>query len=566
VWYSPAVSSNPSSVPNQILTALGLTALFNALFPWLLSFQGLVHGWDVSIRTVGKGWAIILFMLAIAILTVPSVVDHLCRIAADLDALRPPESTRFIIICTAYYALGIASHKLRAQYTLGTHAFDLGFFSNICWNTLHGNWFYSSILERNFMAIHVNWILWPLSALYTLRLGASILLVAQAAFVSAAIPFLWLTVKDITGSFSAGGLASLLFVCSPVVGQHIANDFHPDSWQLPCLMSALWFWRHGRGQAMLAACALALLAKEDVSFVLSGFAVFLILRRENGTLGWELLLISVGVFLFHTQVFIPKFLNTNAKSVLFFRYRFLGNSYGEMLTNLVRNPSVYAKAFAYQPVKYWRFLKYTLPALGLVFLDPLFLVPPVISVLPHLLSQAQTQLNLADIYAIPSLPFIFVGSAFGFSRLWGSGRWRGHEPKFAAICLMVAAIGIMNSPRFFEGESTDRLKAFYEIKKLVPPDVSMAAQQNLLPHFDDRRTIQIFPIGISMPALQTRFLTNPEYVVCDRVGNALPYNRKDLMKGITDLEANPSYQKAFEKVNFILFKRRPEPERWIESQ
>jgi uncharacterized membrane protein len=51
-----------------------------------------------------------------------------------------------IIYTAGIYLMGVISHKLRAHAVIGTHAYDLGFFSNICWNTFSGNWFFSSEL------------------------------------------------------------------------------------------------------------------------------------------------------------------------------------------------------------------------------------------------------------------------------------------------------------------------------------------------------------------------------------------------------------------------------------
>ena len=93
-------------------------------------------------------------------------------------------------------------------------------------------------------------------------------------------------------------------------------------------------------------------------------------------------------------------------------------------------------------------------------------------------------------------------------------------------------------------------------KSMISIDASMATQQNLQPHFDCRRYIQLFPFGDSMGNLKKRSLKNPEFVLADRIGNALPYNGDQLAESILALEANAAYDKIIEKENFILFKRR----------
>ena len=257
------------------------------------------------------------------------------------------------------------------------------------------------------------------------------------------------------------------------------------------------------------------------------------------------------------------FIEGEKGSLLYTRYALLGSSAEEILHNLLFNPSRLFQALAHEPIKYWRLLCYFFPMAGLTFLSPLMVIPPLISTLPHLLSQASTQLSLADIYALPAQSFLFVGAVFGAKRLI---HWVGNSriPMLTAALIIIAGIGILNSPRYYRAQTAARMKAFKEMRALVPPEASVAAQQNLLPHFDARRFIQMFPIENSMPSLQRRLLENPDWVAADRIGNALPWDGEHLARTIAALEANPEYEKVFEKENFLLFKRKfEEPARWL---
>ena len=66
-----------------------------------------------------------------------------------------------------------------------------------------------------------------------------------------------------------------------------------------------------------------------------------------------------------------------------------------------------------------------------------------------------------------------------------------------------------------------------------------------------------------MPLLQDRCLINPDYIVCDRVGNALPYDGNELKRAVEDLETRTDYEKLFDEENLLLFRRREkETLRW----
>lgn len=546
----------------RFFISLLAVSLFISVFPWIFSFKGKILGVSLSLRALGNGLAGALVLLGIGFLTVPRWRRWGAGLIAGLEAL-PTRGKRVLLLSfVSFCALGIISHKLRAHYELGTHAFDLGFFSNICWNTAHGDWFFSSMIERNFMAIHVNWILWPLSVFYAGGGGAWILLIAQALFVAMAAPFLGWAVERVTGSFTAGGIAAGLYLCSPYIGHAVLNDFHPDTWQLPCLAAALWAWRCEKRRAVIAFGALALLAKEDVSFVLAGFGIFLTLKPRWRWTGAILIGLAVGALLFHLKLFIPRFVE-GSSTMLAGRYYLLGESLEEIIRNIFLSPERLWSALVYRPDKYWRLFSMVFPTGGLALLAPTLLIPPLISVAPHVLSQASTQLQLADIYAIPTQPFVFLAAAFGVKKLMDDPRRRRFLPYVASASLIVGGFGILNTPRAYRFQPPERIAAFQKLQKLVPSDASIAAQQNLYPHFDTRRFAQLFPIGISMPELQSVYLANPDYVAADRIGNALPYTGVELSDRIAAMEVNPSYEAVFEEENFVLFKRTTDEEpRW----
>jgi uncharacterized membrane protein len=262
-------------------------------------------------------------------------------------------------------------------------------------------------------------------------------------------------------------------------------------------------------------------------------------------------------------VVIPGHLGAGSQSALYGRYPLLGSNFGEMIRNLWQEPSRYGKAILYYPQKYGKLLGMLTPAGALVFLAPNFLIPVLISVLPHLLSQATTQLSLSDIYGVPPQPFIFLGSLYGALWLWKRTGERYAVP-MAGVALIIAGIGVQMSPRFYRATPAQRRKAFQEVLARIPPDASVAAQQNLYPHVDARRTVQLFPIGVAMSELQTRYLKNPDYVLCDRRGNALPWNGDQLREAIAALESDPDYVKEIEQESFVVFRRISEgPAEWV---
>ncbi|MGQ0644395.1 MAG: DUF2079 domain-containing protein [Elusimicrobiota bacterium] len=546
----------------RTLAALGAAGVVYTLAPWTLA--GASFHWGglaVSLRSLGNATAALLILAGASLLASGRLRRAVLNVAAIIDRLPSKNQNALTAAACLAYAAAAISHKLYAQHTLATHALDLGFFSNICWNTAFSDgapeaWFYSSFIERNFMGVHVNWILWPLSFFYRWGGDARVLLAAQVLFTAAAFPFLLAAVRRLTGSYSAGFLACVMMACSPYIGHTVANDFHPDQWQLPCLMAALWAMLRGSRKMVLLFGALALLAKEDVSFVLAGFGIFLALKPGWRGTGAALFALAAAAFAFHTQVFIPRFLEEGVESLLFARYPLLGDSYSEMVRNIYSAPEVYWEAVIYDPLKFWRWASMWLPTAGLGFLSPSFLIPPAVSAAPHLMSQAGAQLEFRDIYSLPSQPFVFMGAAFGLRKLMRRNALAGREALLAGVCLIVAGIGVVKSPRFYRPRLASRAEAFHRMKALVPPDASVAAQQNLVPHFDARRYVQIFPIGLLLDDMTSRYRTNPAYIAADRAENSLPFSAEQRDAAIRSAETDPHYEKIFDEKDFVLLRRR----------
>ena len=116
------------------------------------------------------------------------------------------------------------------------------------------------------------------------------------------------------------------------------------------------------------------------------------------------------------------------------------------------DPLLLLKAIAFHPSKYLRLAMYLLPVGGLICFEPSFLFPPIISVLPHILSQAVMQLDLVDIYSMPSQPFLFVGAVFGSVRLLQALGYRARGHLVSAL-IVVAGAGLLKSHAYFKSNN-----------------------------------------------------------------------------------------------------------------
>src|SRR6266508_669964 len=83
------------------------------------------------------------------------------------SAIREPQFHALLVLVAAAWA--VFSWALVAQHrAFQSHAYDLGFFDQIIWNTSHGRWFATTFVPYNFLGQHMEPVLLPFAALYRL--------------------------------------------------------------------------------------------------------------------------------------------------------------------------------------------------------------------------------------------------------------------------------------------------------------------------------------------------------------------------------------------------------------
>lgn len=190
---------------------------------------------------------------------------------------------------------------VQRHLAFNTHAFDLGLFQQVTWNTYHGNWFahtYHTLTIPtllNHMGDHVQPILWPISWLYIVYDGAETLLILQAFVVGSGIVPIYLLGRDLLHSKVIGLIFGLLFILHPALQAAILFDFHPVTLAPVFLLWTFYLAEEERYMAMSIFVLLALMSKENVSLIIALFGIYLLLRRRI----WPgISLLTIGFFWF----------------------------------------------------------------------------------------------------------------------------------------------------------------------------------------------------------------------------------------------------------------------------
>ena len=225
--------------------------------------------------------------------------------------------TLLILLFTVYFSwLAITRHMM-----FRSSAMDLGYTTQVVWNTLHGRPFEFSTYENapidlpleqfkrtdNLLGYHVELLLAPISLLYLIYASPVTLLVLQVIGVAlGALPAFWLARRRLASGF-AGLAFAAAYLLAPALNGAVLSDFHAVSLTAALFLFAFYFLEEQRPWAFLAMVVIALSAKEDVPLLVFMLGLYLIFWRRQRPLGIATALLGLGWFLVATRVIQPHF-------------------------------------------------------------------------------------------------------------------------------------------------------------------------------------------------------------------------------------------------------------------
>ena len=432
-----------------------------------------------------------------------------------------------------------------------TNAFDLGFFDQIIYNTLHGRVGQTSFISYNFFGQHFEPGLFLFVPFYALGANALFLTVTQAVVVAAsAVPAVAAARRFGAPVWGALAIAAAL-ILNPYLQRGLAFDFHPEVMAVLPAAFAAWAIAAGRSRLAVLAALAPLLLKEDagfVSFALAGLMWSRGMRREAR---WAAA-IAAAWMLIVILVVLP-LSRHGAPSDLVERYGYLGDGSGQsrLVLDVALHPwRVFQELLA--PETLWTaglFLAISVPAAILrprwfIFLGPGLLVA--------LLSAHTAQNQLEFHYPAGLVAVAFVVSLGALSRARGP-RVRQLIP---AATLAASVLGFVFLSPLAPGEANNRapteahLAALNAGLALIPSgaagdQVRVSAQTGLVPRVSQRDEVHEFPARWHDSA----------YVVIDRYGAVSSQSQAFGYAGAL-VGVNATMDKLFDQDGVQVFRRK----------
>lgn len=321
-------------------------------------------------------------------------------------------------------------------------------------NTALGCGFLQETLLRPPFYDHFDIGLLVLVPLYWLVRSAKTVMIAQAVFLAACGPMMYVYARGRGLSARHAALAGLAALFYPSISQMslaFTYGFHPVSLSIPAVILSFYFWERGKWWQFAAAAIFAMSMEETVMPLYVGMGlVELVVARGKRWAGLVLLGASAGLFVVVTRVIMPEFAG-DARYFQMAKFAHLGDSVGEILLSPFRRPGVFwGLVFSRQSLI---FVTVLLASVGFL---PLFaprklLYPAVVLVFVLLLSNPDVK-SICFQYQVMIVAAWLPAAVDGAGRLtkWLSER-RGYAcgPASGAILASLAATALFAS--FFHG-------------------------------------------------------------------------------------------------------------------
>jgi uncharacterized membrane protein len=443
---------------------------------------------------------------------------------------------------------------IRHHWGYGTQAFDFGIYDQGLWLLSRFKSPFVTVMGRQLFGDHTSFILLPLVPVYWIFPSATVLLFAQAAALgSAAVPTFLLAREKLRDERLAAAM-SVVYLLHPAVAFINLEQFHPDVFEVPLVLFALWFMVRRRWVGFLLCVAGALLVKEDVALLTLGLGVYVAFRHDRriGLITCALSGLMMAAALWWILPALNGVGSLNAWRVPF------GGVRGLVTTTLTRPWKVLD--YARGPGRPWYVWQMFSPVAFMPLLAPRFLLVGMAPLAANVLSTFYYQYDIHYHYGTLIMPVLMGGTILGIAQIRSMAGRRVLVGVVVASSLMTAYLWgptpIGRHPAAIADPHANSVPHLAKMQHLIPHDAVLSAFYGYVPHFDHRQEIYMFPNPFKGSYWGTFKQEGQRLPEADRVEYLLvPTARDAEPKAVLD-SVRGDFDTIYEEGNVTLLKRR----------
>ena len=506
---SRSVNQKAGLAIQLVVAAAGISALFFLLTSGIpLAQAGLIPEVTkkIALKTMRISLAVFSLLMAACRWRMSAQdFEKLWPVVLTMKILKVPLPALLLFFYLAY-SFTLIIVNLTCDAALGTRAFDLGIFAQAIWNTLQGDFLYSSIKGGIcLLGDHVSPLLALISPVYALWPDSRSLIVLQVLISAACIFFIGALAKEkLKDPFAV--LVMVLVYCFYLSTRNaLHEDFHPEVLAEPLMFAAFLFLEKRRFGLCSLCLILIAMAKENmlgVTFILGAYGLFF---KKAGHWGGLVMGLSALVFWLDLHWVVPYF----SRQRYFYGGFFSHLSSPAGMLGPFLNPDTYEYLFKiFGPFLFFPFFYF--PTLFLTF--PIFL--------QNVLSRSELTRSFGFHYTVGLTPFVFIAAIYGWTAAGRRFPWiQKHMKALACSILFISLTHSGPSEYYSFWQNYERLSDHRRMirQKLaaIPPGYSVLTHNSFIPHLVNRRQVHMFAYPRTPAKLEQARDLDVDYVIFD---------------------------------------------------
>lgn len=398
-----------------------------------------------------------------------------------------------MIICGVFGLIWAAALVYKYVH-LGHFDWDLAFFTQACWQLLHGSQ-YVPLVGINYFGDHsyfITFLILPFFALVPHPL--TLVFFKLAAYLASAFLLYKLLRRDLPQWLSVGLMTAYLLL--PANCLTVLYEFNPESLAVPFIVLLFDAFERKRWRLFWVSAAALLLIKENFALVTAAFGVYGWVMAKDPRQKYHsgvLVALSAAIFYVLAMVVIP-LLRHSSTHAFVVRYSYLGSSLEEILRNLFLKPQmVLEQLFSKDNAKFIAALggPWILPAI--LGLPALIVIAPLL--LQHLLADYEPEKSIYYHYGLTLAPVLFLAAGRGLAYL----KQRIRPAIFVTAVTFIFVLSVVHSALYVPpilkslDYHQDNLTAKrWEMLREVPPQAGVVATFDYLTPLAMRKELYSF--------------------------------------------------------------------------
>lgn len=402
-------------------------------------------------------------------------------------------TTIYLLIIILIYTIFFSVLTTLRHETLQTGIYDLGIYDQTLWNIIH----------RRFTLGHFSPILIFVAPLYWIWCSPKILLIFQSfSLAIGAVPIYLLAKRKLDNTKLSLSLSIAYLLSLHLHGVNFF-DFHPLALGIPLILFAFYFIEIEKYILFFIFLIFYFMCREEMYLIGFMIGLYFAITKKNIKMGMYISISSLIALLIIGYIIIPY--QSHLRFLSDYKYYNLANKTLCKIIGIIFMP--------HNKIKY--ILSLFLPVMGFPLISGwglLLIIPQMFGVL---LSCNRKLFTIGFYqYSAAIIPFIFILSVYGISKI------KKTKPLINnLISVYLIALGIIFNFIWFskyfklkEYKITEHHRLINKIKKLIPQDASLMANNLIGAHLSQRREIYNFEDLAEWP---DRVRNKTDYIVID---------------------------------------------------